>query len=207
MRTKVSLSLFLIVMLAGCYKDPLYDELSSNFTVVTNRDTKAVFSSYKTYYISDTVAYASSKPTDSFLVGAEAKMLVDAVKSNMLARGYTFVPRTAKPDLGVSLGAIKDVDVGVIYSGGWWGYGGWYGGYWGGYYPYYPYYGIPYAISQGSVVIDMFDVKNSAASHKLTVIWNLYSNGGISTTTSINFQRGVDAINQAFTQSPYIKAN
>jgi hypothetical protein len=205
MRIEIPLSLVLMVMIAGCYKDPSYDQLSSNFTVTTNRDTKADFSTYKTFYVSDTLAYASTNPKDSILVGADAKAIIDAVKSNLVARGYISVPRAANPDLGIRVGAVKDVDAGVIYPGWWYGYPGW-GGYWGGYYPYYPYGGVAYVITTGSVIVDMVDLKAVVTTNKLTVIWNVVTGGSLSTTTNTNVQRSVDGINQAFIQSPYINS-
>src|SRR5918993_2824540 len=109
MRMKITLSIFLMVIFASCYKEPDYEDLSDNFTVTTNRDT-VNFGAYKTYFISDTVALTSGTSKDSLLPPAEAKRLVDAVKSNMAARGYTFVPKAAKPDLGINVGALKDID-------------------------------------------------------------------------------------------------
>jgi len=191
-----------MVMMAGCYKDPAYTDLSSSFTVTTNRDLKANFASYKTFHISDSVRFISEKSKDSVIMGGDAKTLVDAVKSNLIARGYTFVLRNAKPDLGINLIVIRDVDAGVIYPGWWYGYGYW--GWWGGYYPYYP-YAIPYVITSGNVVIDMVDVKAAPTDQKLTTIWNAFIGGGLASTTSMNVTLSVEGINQAFTQSAYIQ--
>jgi len=207
MRIKITLSLLAVVMLAGCYKDPAYEDLSSNFTVATNRDLQSDFGTYKTYFISDTVAFRSSTSKDSILPAAEAKKLVDVVKSNMASRGYTFVPKSAKPDLGINLGALKDIDVGVIYPGWWYGYGGWWGGgYWGWYYPYYYPYSVTYVITSGSVVLDVVDLKNAAANQKLVIIWTAYVGGGLATTTSVNTELAINGLNQAYVQSPYVQS-
>lgn len=206
MRIKIALSFLLMVMMAGCYKSPDFDDLSDNFTVSTNRDVEANFANYKTFHVSDTIAFASSNPKDSIIVGADAKTVVDAVKANMAARGYVFVARSAKPDLGIKVGALKDVDAGVIYPGWWYGYPGW-GGWWGGYYPYYPYGGVPYVITTGNVIVDLVDLKNAGATPKLTVLWNAFVGGSLATTSGVNAQLSVDAINQAFIQSPYLKTN
>src|SRR6478735_5435576 len=88
----------------GCLKSPDYDQLSSNFVVATNTDTITNFSNFHTYYMSDSVAYLSDNATtDSVIKDANSQKLVDAVKANMTARGYTFVPKGAKPELGVML--------------------------------------------------------------------------------------------------------
>jgi len=198
-------------MIAGCYKDPNYDQLSSNFTVVTNRDLNVQFSNFKTYYVSDTVAFTSSASRDSFLLGADAQAVISAVKTNMNARGYSFVPKSSHPDLGLNVGVIKDLDVGVIYPGWWYGYPGWwYGGYWGWYYPYYYPWGVPYVISSGNVIVDMINLKDLtvvATERKLPVIWTGFGGGGLGSTNSVNTQLVVDAINKAFIQSPYIQSN
>src|SRR3954469_1717768 len=84
----------------GCIKSPDYDQLSSNFVVATNSDSSAVFTNYQTYYISDSVTYISGNVNDSIIKDANTQKLVDAVKANMTALGYTFVPKGAKPHLG-----------------------------------------------------------------------------------------------------------
>jgi len=204
--------LYLIIPLAAltffsCRKAPDLSDLQANFFVQTDKQAEANLSSYKTYFISDTIALATDKPNDSIWVGADALQLVNSVKANMNARGYTFVARTAKPDLGVSLNAIKNLNVGVMYPGWWWG--GYYGGcYWGycGYPPYYGYtYPLYYTITTGTLIIDMADLKNAGAESKLNVPWLAVISGGLGLSND-DIALGVEAINQAYTQSPYIKA-
>jgi Domain of unknown function (DUF4136) len=195
--------------LFSCRKTPDLAQLTNKFVVITNRDSKADFTTYDTYHISDTVTYISNVPAaDSVIVGANAKLLVDAVKANMTARGYTLVARTANPHLGVRLTAIKQVEAGVVYPPGWWGgywgYPGWC--YYGCYPPYYP-YPVAYSYNVGDLLIDMLDVKNAGANHNLKSIWISDVGGVLSSTTPTNFNMAVDGINQAFLQSPYIKSN
>src|SRR5689334_7474718 len=128
-----------ILLLASCRKSPDFDQLSSQFIVNTDLDQQANFSSYKTYYISDTVLYiGGDNNSDSTLPKDLAKQLVDVVKNNMNARGYVLSPRDSAihPDLGLTLSVVKNITI-VIES-----YPGWWGGYWGGCYWYYcyPYY-------------------------------------------------------------------
>src|SRR5689334_25161875 len=131
---RVLLASILIGSMLACRKTPDTSQLTNKFVVITNRDATANFGSYKTFHISDTVAYISNTPSaDSIIVGAPAAALVNAVKTNMAARNYTFVARTANPDLGLKITAIKQLNAGVVYPPGWW----W--GYWG--YPGYCYYG------------------------------------------------------------------
>ena len=196
-----------IMLFFSCRKYPDTGKLSTNFVVQTSKDPGANFGQYKTYYISDTIA--SIGTIDSVWFDNDSKQLVEAVKSNMNALGYTFVASShLKPDLGLGLTVIKDLNIGVVYPGWWWGY--WGGCYWGycGYPPYYPWYGggFVYTVPTGTIVLDMIDLKNATGDGKLTVPWGSVMSGGLGNTAN-DIQLGVDAINQAFTQSPYLQTN
>lgn len=213
MKRKFLIPLIVMVFtLTACLKQPDFEELSSDFVVSTNIDPAINFSGYQTYFISDSVAYIGSSLNDTILKNASTQKLVDAVKQNMNARGYTFVPKGAKPDLGINMGIMKDVDVGYVYSGWWWGYPGWWDPwYWGWYYPYYYPWVSYYVIKTGTVVFDMVDLKNVSAAtppgQKLKVVFNSVMSGAIGDNLDANVQRGVDAINQSFTQNPNVKRN
>jgi len=206
---KTGFLLVLFLALFACRKTPDTSQLSNAFAVQTTRQPDAEFTSYKTFYISDTIAFRSTNPLDTLLIGPGAKQLVDAVKANMTARGYTFVASNhSSPDLGMGLTVIKDLNIGVIYPGWWWGY--WGGCYWGycGYPPYYPWYGggIVYSIPTGTIILDCIDLKNASANGKLYVPWGSVMSGGLGENAT-DIQLGVNAINQAFEQSPYLKTN
>jgi hypothetical protein len=197
-----------LLSLVACRKTPDTSQLSVNFVVQTSSDPAANFSSYNTYYISDTIALKTTNPLDTLWFDADAKRLVDAVRTNMNARGYSAVSTShSNPDLGLGLTVLKDLNVGVIYPGWWWGY--WGGCYWGYCYypPYYPWYGggYVYTVPTGTIVLDMIDLKNASAEGKLTVPWGSVMSGGLG-YTSDDIELGVDAINQAFDQSPYLQS-
>jgi hypothetical protein len=200
--------LFIIVVQAGCLKSPDFETLSTNFVVITNTDSSKNFSNFKTYYISDTVAYHSDVVTDSIINNPSSKQLVDAVKQNMNALGYTFVSKGAKPDLGINLGVLKNTNVSVVY-GGWWDY--WYGWwdpwYWGWYYPYYYPWAYAYSITTGTVIATMIDLKEAPTEQQLRVVWMSVMSGAVGDNINTNVQRGVDAINQSFKQSPLLDHN
>ena len=198
--------LLLTVLQEGCLKSPDFDQLSADFVVTTKTDSSKNFSSFRTYYISDTVAYHSDVVTDTILNNASSKQLVDAVKQNMNSLGYTFVAKGGKPDLGINMGVLKNTTVSVVY-GGWWDY--WYGWwdpwYWGWYYPYYYPWAYAYSITTGSVVITMADLKDAPTDQNLRIVWLSIMGGAVGDNLDANVQRGVTAINQAFTQSPLLK--
>ena len=203
--------LFIFVIIAaagtGCRKSPDFDQLSYQFVVSTNVDKTATFVNYQTFYISDTIVYVGGIGSDSIIVGADADQLVNTVKDNLTARGYTFVGRDSHPDLGLTLTAIKDINVVIDYYPGWWdpywGYCYWY------YWCYPPYYGwsTVYAYTTGSVILNMYDLKNADHNQQIKGIWNTTALGALGSDVSGNVTLGVNAINQGFEQSPYIQTN
>ncbi|WP_336517582.1 DUF4136 domain-containing protein [Pollutibacter soli] len=193
-----------IVIFSQCRKQPDYDKLSNEFVVQTSKASTANFGSYKTYFISDTIALRTTNPNDTLWFDADAKQLIDAVKAQMQARGYTLVAKGSNPDVGLALNAVKDLNIGVIYSGWWWW--GYWGCYWYCYYPpYYPYYSL-YSIPTGTLILDFIDLKNAEQEERLTVQWTSVMSGGLG-NTSDDLALGIEAINQSFDQSPYLKTN
>jgi len=197
----------LLAFMTGCRKTPDFDDLSYEFIVSTSVDKAATFSNYKTFFISDTVIYIGGIGSDSIMVGPEADQLTKAVKDNLTANGYTLVGRNASPDLGLTLSAIKDINVVVDYYPGWWDpyYGGCYWYYWcyGYYYP----WSTVYTYTTGTVILNMYDLKNADANEQFKALWNTTALGALGSTSSVNITQGVNAINQGFLQSPYLKIN
>jgi hypothetical protein len=209
MKKHIFLLLAVAIGFASCRKEPDYNKLSSEFIVSTNFDKSVSFNTYKTYYISDTVINLGGTGKDTVITDANAQQLVNAVKTNMTARGYTFVTNSKlnKPDLGLRLGVIKQVNVDVYYPGWWGGYAGWFPYWWGGYYPYYYPWTTVYTYTTGSVILDAYDLKNAKTNREYRVIWNSTSFGALGSDVGGNLNRGINSINQGFAQSPYFKAN
>src|SRR6185436_6076104 len=108
MKLKTLLFLLSVSVLFSCRKEPSTEDLKLEQVVATDRDLAANFSNYATFFISDTVSIVASASTDSILPGPMAMQLVNAVKTNMNSRGYTFKPRSqGLPDLGLRLTVIK----------------------------------------------------------------------------------------------------
>lgn len=210
MNLKTFIVILFVSVLFSCRKEPDTEDLKLEQVVATDRDLAANFSDYATYFISDTVSIVASASTDSILTGPMALQLVNAVKTNMNARGYTFKDRTlGLPDLGLRLTVIKDITRTAV-CGGWWD--GWYGyyppWYWGCYYCggyYYPWC-TTYTYTIGTSTLYLFDVKNQGANHNLRAVWGATMFGVFSTTNNqTNADLTTTAINQAFTQSTYLK--
>ena len=212
MKLKTFLVILFVSVLFSCRKEPDTEDLKLEQVVATDRDLSANFSNYATFFISDTVSVVASASTDSILTGPMAKQMVDAVKANMTARGYTFKPRpwsSGFPDLGFRLTVIKDITRTAI-CGGWWD--GWYGyyppWYWGCYYCggyYYPWC-TTYTYTIGTSTLYLFDVKNQGTNHNVRALWGATMFGVFSTTNNqTNADLTTTAINQAFKQSTYLK--
>jgi hypothetical protein len=210
MKLKTFLVILFVSVLFSCRKEPNTEDLKLEQVVATDRDLTANFSGYATYFISDTVSIVASASTDSILTGPMALQLVNAVKTNMNASGYTFKPRAqGLPDLGLRLTVIKDITRTAV-CGGWWD--GWYGYYppwnWGCYYCggyYYPWC-TTYTYTIGTSTLYMFDVKNQGTNHNVRALWGATMFGVFSTTNNqTNADLTTTAINQAFTQSTYLK--
>ena len=210
MKPKTFFVILFVSVLFSCRKEPDTEDLKLEQVVATDRDLSANFSSYATFFISDTVSIVASASTDSILTGPLALQLVNAVKTNMTAKGYTFKPRSqGLPDLGLRLTVIKDITRTAVCGGwwdGWWGYyPPWYWGcyYCGGYY--YPWC-TSYTYTVGTSTLYLFDIKNQGANHNVRALWGATMFGVFSTSNNqTNADLTTTAINQAFTQSTYLK--
>jgi hypothetical protein len=195
----------LLAAAAGCTKQPL-NNLSANDTkiYITNRDSTANFSSFKTFSITDSVAVIRNNQLNVKTITPTDSAFIAAVSAQMQQRGYTLVNKSQQPDLGISLNRIYSSSTSVVDYGSYWGDYYWDSYYWG--YPGYPYYsdyvGV-YQVTDAAVAVDLVDLKDAAASKKIKSVWS-------------GLIRGADVINQAsasadvqalFAQSPYLKTN
>lgn len=197
---------------AGCLSYPDSDERVDDSVVYTHFDEKANFGKFKTFSISDEVLVFSEDDGEiegDPLTGSSAKALVSKMTEEMEDRGYTKVESTDSPDLGVTLSVLNGEVVGYYsYWASYWGYGGWY-------------YNYPYAVSYsyetGTLVMEIADLNKAAADRPdpdgdggldgtLSISWLGAVYGVLLDTKSENLDRGLDGIEQAFKQSPYLKS-
>ncbi|HEY9044470.1 MAG TPA: DUF4136 domain-containing protein [Ohtaekwangia sp.] len=189
----------------SCHPEPEAYDLLDQMVVSTNYDTTAVFSSYRTYSLpTDTIGYISDTDrNDTIRTSPQYNLprgVLKAVEANMNKYGYERLPQGQSADIGVNVYAVKNLNLfqQVIYPNyyysGYYGYGG---------YNYYPYVQT-YAFNTGSLVVEFVDLKNAAANSKYKVIWNAYM-GDLFNTARDETEESVDAVNQAFDQSPYLK--
>jgi hypothetical protein len=205
--TYIILAIFAVFGWA-CQTEPDSAELIDEMVVSTNYDPEADFAAYSTYAIpTDTIGFISNKSSDTIITSPEStypRHVLNVIKDNMEARGYTRVSRNENPDLGVNVMVVNDFNVfqEVVYPN-YYGYGG---NYYSGYYGYGSYYSYPYvntyAYNTGVLIIEIVDLKNRTPDNKVKVVWDAYLGDVYSTIDrAAQTQEGID---QAFVQSPYI---
>jgi len=191
----------------GCTKEPLNNLNQEESRIyITNHDSTADFSSYKTYSISDSVVVLNNGGSYKDLTVVD-QAYIDAVNKYMQLKGYALVSKQSNPDIGVDVNRIYNTATGYYSYTDYWDY---YGGYWDPYYwgySGYNYY-IPssygiYQITEGAMSIDMLDLKNAGTKNKIDVIWNgLIRGEGI-----FNASNADTIVKALFDQSTYLQSN
>lgn len=200
-----------LLMLAGCYpKGPEY--YSDLDLTVTDYDTEYNFGDQKKYWLADTIEYITNIE-DSEIKPGDVDALLSQIASNLDNAGYERVPLN-QPELAefvitVSVIASEYTGVGWVpvppyYPGwGWGGWGGYYPPYWGGYYS--------YSYTTGSVFTHWYDPDSPPVigddGEEAPIHWVAVFDGLVSSSKDNNASRIQFSIDQAFTQSPYIKSN
>jgi Domain of unknown function (DUF4136) len=202
-------SMLVVLILPTCRKPIGIQQLTSGFTVITHTDIAVQFSNYSTYYISDTVVNLSGTASDTIITGSAASPFVQAVKQNMNARGFSFASHPPAPDLAIAVCVLRDIRSSVAFYPGWWDN---ISGYWDPLYwlsnnsfPYYYGWSTTYTYQNASVIVNLIDLKNAHVDKRLAVIWHVTGFNAFSSDSATNLQSSINAINQAFAQSPYLK--
>ncbi len=214
-KIKKLLPLFIMAIIAtACQKAPDMEQLSTDLMVYTHYDNQCDFSQYKTFYIPDSLLKIDTRYTEPQYYSTSdprARQIVEAVVSEMSAKGYRQVADRNQADLGIILTYIKNTHeyVGYVYPY-WWDYYYWPMDYWDPFYidwyPYYP-YSVGYSYTVGSLVTEMIALKDADKETKqLPFVWTSVL-AGIETSNQINIANAVAGIYQAFEQSPYINSN
>lgn len=203
-----------LLMLAGCYpKGPeYYSDLDLTVTDY-NQDYYEKFGQQQKYWIADTVEYITNIE-DSELDPVDVNELLNQFKINLNNAGYTKVDvdKPDEADFVITISVIASEYKGVGWVPGYPCYPGWgWGCGWGGYYP--PYWGGYYAYSYttGSVIANWYDPDEPTVPIEgedvPQIQWVSTFNGLVSSSASNNKERIAFSVDQAFKQSPYIKAN
>lgn len=197
--------------LTACFPDDITsaEELD---TVTTLFAQQTDFGAIGTYVLVDSVVFIDADgeggDDESDISHAFDDQVLAAIRSNMNAAGYTEVsgPAASTADIAVLATTTSSTTVGIGYD--WWLYWGWYP-YWPGYGPGwgvgYPPISVSYVYTTGTLLLTMLDVKNADfASKQIPVLWIGAVNGVL--TGNAQVTRVLDGIDQAFAQSPYLRA-
>lgn len=200
-----ALGLVSMALLAGCYpQGPEYiDEYD---LVLTNFSPTFDFTTTTTYSLPDSVIKISGDLIDgenpdmvSPVYGDE---ILDDIRQNMNERGWEEVDEANDPDVILLPSVFTSTTVSYYYDSYYWGWYYPYYGY-GWYYPgYYPAYVTSY--TTGTLMIQMTDPNDPAASDNIPVVWTAAFNGLAEGSTSGLVVRIDEAIDQAFDQSAYL---
>ncbi|MEO8584386.1 MAG: DUF4136 domain-containing protein, partial [Flavitalea sp.] len=171
MKRKLILGMVGISFLAltSCQKDPLKNLTASESRIyITNRDSAANFSLFKTFSVADSAGLIQDDQSAGKDLTAYDAAVISEIKISMATRGFTLVDRTASPDIGINVSRVYNNYTGVVSYPSYWNYYGsaydptyWgYGGY--GYYDptYYGggYYDV-YQVTEGALSIDALNLK------------------------------------------------
>jgi uncharacterized protein DUF4136 len=202
-----------VLVAASCVPEPGADVRTAEPVVVTKFDPQVDFGGFATFATTDAVTLVSPLSDAGTLPTERSEAIIEQIASNLEARGYRRVARTAAPDLGVATTAFLTVSVSTsIYPGSWantpgypttptfWGYPG------GQFYTPWSYSTMAY--KSGTLVVELIDLRDAAAradggAAQLEVVWTAYAHAyvdGLGTP----LPSALPAIDQAFLQSPYL---
>ena len=188
------------LVLSSCYTDYGLDPDTNYDVVVTLYNNEYNFAAVQNYYLSDTV-FNIGGGTQS---AAYDQTILTTLETNLNNLGWTriasYAAATAAPNTifvrsGEFTTTTTQVDCGYGYYGGW-------------YYPDY-YCDYSYTYTTGTINISFADLSIPQTDGKTLVEWNATLNGLTNSsggsTGGTPQTRITNGINQAFTQSPYLK--
>ncbi len=168
--------------LTSCHKDPLKNLTASESRIyITNRDSTANFSEFKTFSIADSVVVIQDGQNAGKALTDYDAAIIAAMKAELVKRGYQQVDRTASPDLGINVSRIYSTSTGIVSYPNYWGdYGSYYDPYYWGYggYSYYDpyYYGASfydvYQTTEGLLSIDALNLKDAKEGNTIKPLWS-----------------------------------
>ncbi len=191
------------LLLASCASYTAPDSVVYGTAVITQHANGVTWTDYTTFSVGQTVAIrdeTGSTPQDC-TVAANAGLL-QAIKDEMVARGYREATGLETPDLELALSSRLG-SVEYWYSGGWCG--------WYPYYYCYPGWSYGGSYSFGTILLEMGDRKNAGVT--MPLLWSDaaygvlagYYQGCGDSPSGINWTRIQAAVERGFQQSPYIQ--
>lgn len=206
MKSKRNLFLCLgaLLLLSSCQVDGP-DYASDLDVVYTNYVDSYDFASKSTYARPDKIVVdvkiSQGDTTIVYMEDKYATPIFETIDKNMTSLGWTKVDISNDPNVLLTPALMTSTTVFYSYWYDWW-YGGYYPPYWGWYYP--PYVSVS-SYTTGNLIMTISDPNIDSPTNSSPAIW-VGSCAGL-VTWNYDVSRVIKGINQAFTQSPYLKTN
>jgi hypothetical protein len=190
--------------LAACYPERA-SQPNDYASITTVYDTRFTFGAAVTFYVPDSVVHLGGSDDISHVYDS---LIVARTAANMVLSGYTRVldPLTADLTLNPAVTVSENYDYTV---GDWCDIWGWaYPWTCSGWIPDYPSDVVGYTYSTGTIFIPMADLAGGVPPDvsRPPVVWIAGINGVVSGSSSASLAQSIaNGINQAFSQSPYIR--
>ena len=196
------------VAFCSCQKEPSTSDLHGDYLVYTAHDTGTDFSAIDTYFLPDSILLIGGSDRTEYWKDESAQEIIATVAAAMDNAGYTRTYDKAAANVGIQMSYVEQVTYFVGYNNPyWWWYYPYYWtpGYWGDWLGWHYPYGVYYGYTAGSLLTEMLDLEaDQQSGKKLLVIWDSFAGGLLTGDSSLNLQRTLDAVEQAFVQSPYL---
>jgi len=208
MKVKIALLLLSMLFLYGCYtpkEDVFVEDLD---LVVVDYDDQFDFTAPQTFFMPDSISRVQDTDDDDN-VGQYDDEILDEIRANMLAKGFTEVDDANVEDADVVLliSAVR-TNTYIVSDPCFWGCWGWYpwppGWGWG------PGWGWPYppvvvgAYSKGTIFMNMIDPNAPSQGQQLDQVWLGAVNGLLEGSDQSILRRVNSLIDRAFELSPYL---
>ena len=200
----------LLLTCISCMPEPETGNLVKYMVVQTayNEDfinqQENIFETYSTFVIrEDTIGFVSNLSDTKYLTEKDVpefvKPVVTAIRDGF-AQDYQQVTEDDAPDFAVNVVVLENFNYYQTYNYGY-GYPGSYYSYYGYYYPVVSTYYSNYV----TLLVQVVDAKNPNLQNEYPIIWSAYI-GDLNATLDLK-GKTLEAVEQAFEQSPYLKRN
>ena len=193
----------------ACQKEPYSQDVDGEYLVYTSPAKDVIFSDFRTFDIADSVLVIGQTKKPYYSKSNNALALIQAYRTNMENLGYIYLPSNPDAQLGIQVTYAEDTQKFVqYYDDPYWclyypGY--WPAGYWGNWTGWYYPYPVVYTYTTNALITDMVDLTAGEQNGKLKIVWSCYIGGPASASINYDVKRMIDAVDQAFEQSPYLK--
>jgi hypothetical protein len=199
----------MLVMLVACYPGDV-SSIAELDVVMTRYATDYNFGQVTRFTMPDTIIHVNTDEPDAILIPrANDQQTLDRVRANLVAQGWTEVDwddAAGGDPVDVAIlnlaTASENTQWWVSYPpGGCWYYPCWG---WGWYWP--PYVGTT-SYDAGTYFMVMADANQITPSDSTQGVWGGVVNGVLTSSAGSDYQRLLNGIDQAFSQSPYLRGS